>query len=35
MMGGAKYVLKMLIYHSVHNEFIDAKESFAKLKWES
>lgn len=33
LVGGSKYHLKMLVYHSVHNEFTDAKESYAKLKW--
>jgi len=35
MVGGMKYKLKMMVYHSVHNEHDESKESFAKLKWES
>lgn len=35
MVGGVKYHLKMLAFHSVHNEHDEAKDSFAKLKWES
>jgi len=34
-MGGTKYKIKMLAYHSVHNEHQESKESFAKLKWRS
>lgn len=33
--GGTKYFFKMLVFHSVHNEHAEVKESFAKLKWES
>jgi hypothetical protein len=35
MVGGTKYSLKMLVYHSVHNEHDESKESYAKLKWSS
>jgi len=30
-----KYKIKMLAYHSVHNEYNDIAESFVKLKWKS
>lgn len=35
LLGGSKYHLKMFVYHSVHNEHAEGKESFARLKWES
>lgn len=33
MVGGSKYALKLLVFHSVHNEHNESKEAYAKLKW--
>jgi len=35
MVGGTKYKVKMLAYHSVHNAHEESKNSFAKLRWRS
>lgn len=35
MIGGVKYHMKLMVFHSVHNEHDESKESYAKLKWES
>lgn len=35
MDGGSKYLLKMEVFHSVHNEVDTNMASYAKLKWES
>jgi hypothetical protein len=31
--GGTKYHLKMMVYHTVHNQHQESRETFAKLKW--
>jgi hypothetical protein len=35
LVGGTKYHIKLLAFHSVHNEHDEIKESYVKLKWES
>lgn len=35
MDGGTKYLVKMEIYHTVVNRYVDDMNSFAKLKWKS
>jgi len=35
LIGGVKYQLKMLAFHSVHNEHEEGTDSFVRLKWES